>query len=91
MVIFCTKRADRQLVFRAPTPRDTLNSPSREQFLPPRHEILPSELQWAEGQEDLGLLRRNDTQKLAKWHMASALGHWDVMRSVLPAKVWENW
>jgi hypothetical protein len=88
MVIFCTKRADRPISFRKPTVRDFLNSPTRKAFLLPKHEVLDSDFLAG---SDEGILRRNDTKKLARWHEKSALGHWTVMRAVLPSIVWENW
>ena len=88
MVIFCTKLGNRKLAFREPNARDLLNSPSREGFLMPKHEVKDED--FTEGRED-GILTRNDTAKLAKWHGQTALGHWTVMRTVLPPAVWETW
>jgi hypothetical protein len=88
MVIFCTKNTDKPVSFRRPTARDTLNSPARQRFLLPEHEVLDSQF-LAGGDE--GILRNNDTQKLEKWHIQSAIGHWTVMRTVIPARMWENW
>lgn len=88
MVIFCTKLADREISFRQPGIRDLLNSPSRDAFLMPKHEVKDED--FIVGRED-GILTKNDTAKLVKWHSKSALGHWKVMRTVLPPSVWENW
>ncbi|KAK3349985.1 S-adenosyl-L-methionine-dependent methyltransferase [Lasiosphaeria hispida] len=88
MVIFCTKLAERPVSFRAPTPRDLLNSPSREAFLTPKHEVLDAD--FIAGRDD-GILTSNDTAKLVRWHEQSALGHWTVMRTVLPPIVWQSW
>jgi hypothetical protein len=87
MVFFCTKLSG-GVEFRAPTGRDLLNSPSREQFLMPRHEVRDED--FLVGMEE-GILMRNDTSKLEKWHRQSAVGHWGVMRTVLPREVWEYW
>ncbi|KAK3384344.1 S-adenosyl-L-methionine-dependent methyltransferase [Lasiosphaeria ovina] len=87
MVIFCTKMT-RPISFREPTARDLLNSPSREAFLSPRNEVKDTD--FVAGQDE-SILTRNDTQKLTKWHETSALGHWTVMRTVLPPVVWEAW
>jgi len=96
MVFFCTKQASQQdskgeagITFREPTERDLLNSPSREAFLLPQHEVMLSDL--VDSKEAEGVLRRNETERLAKWHEQSALGHWIVMRRVLPEAVWEAW
>ena len=87
MVIFCTKQT-KPISFRDPTQRDMLNSPSRQAYLVPKHEVLEKE--FLAGQDD-GIVRKNDTEKLVKWHEKSALGHWKVMRMVLPAEVWVSW
>ncbi|RKU49177.1 hypothetical protein DL546_008746 [Coniochaeta pulveracea] len=87
MVIFCTKLSE-PISFRKPTQRDLLNSPSREAFLLPKNEVKDED--FLVGREE-GVLFRNDTDKLEKWHQTSALGHWAIMRTVLPDAVWENW
>ncbi|KAK4131009.1 S-adenosyl-L-methionine-dependent methyltransferase [Trichocladium antarcticum] len=88
MVIFCTKQAGGGISFRDPEERDLLNSPSRRAFLLPRHEVGEGDFAADDG---AGILRRNDTERLRVWHGMSALGHWAVMRTVLPAAVWEAW
>lgn len=40
---------------------------------------------------EVNLLRRNNTEEFAKWQQVSALGHWMVMRGVIPDGVWEGW
>jgi hypothetical protein len=87
MVIFCRKTSQK-LSFRKALPADYLGSRAREAFLVPIHEVAESN--FLRG-EDYGILTANDTRKLVKWHEKSALGHWAVMRTVLPAEIWENW
>lgn len=41
--------------------------------------------------EKEGLLLRNGTEAFRKWQLQSAMGHWAVMRTVLPREVWEDW
>lgn len=77
--------------FRPPTERDLLNSPARQGFLIPKHEVLDKDLLIPGISDDHGILTANDTEKLARWHEQSALGHWAIMRIVLPPVVWENW
>lgn len=95
MVIFCTK-SSAGITFRNPTQRDLLNSPSREAFLLPKWEVTDEDLlrgvngSVAEA-EKLGVLRKNETERLEKWQEGSALGHWEIMRGVLPEVVWVNW
>ncbi|KAK3342366.1 S-adenosyl-L-methionine-dependent methyltransferase [Neurospora tetraspora] len=96
MVIFCTKSSTQEITFRNPTSRDLLNSPSREAFLLPKWEVTEEDLLRGvngsvEEAEKLGVLRRNDTSALEKWQEGSALGHWEIMRGVLPEVVWVNW
>ncbi|KUI69193.1 Polyamine aminopropyltransferase [Cytospora mali] len=88
MVIFCTKDADRPVAFRKATPADMLQSRTRQHFLVPKHEVF--ETDFTAGGE-VGILRSNDTAALEKWHQKSGLGHWEVMRVVLPDFVWESW
>ncbi|RCI10193.1 hypothetical protein L249_8667 [Ophiocordyceps polyrhachis-furcata BCC 54312] len=89
MVIFCTK-SDAPLMFRKPTAADYLESLTRKQFLRLDHEMLEAEF-LSTYEDDDTILRRNDTSAVEKWHEKSALGHWAVMRRMLPASVWERW
>ncbi|KAL0934244.1 spermine spermidine synthase [Colletotrichum truncatum] len=86
MVIFC-KKTSGKIFFRKPTEDDFLGSRTRQVFLQPRHEVLDKH--FLDG--DFGILRSNATEQLTKWHEKSALGHWEVMRFVLPAHIWEEW
>lgn len=90
VVIFCTKSggSGADIVFRAPRKADLLNSETRKQFLVPQYEVLDADFR---STEEARIVRRNDTEQLAEWHAESALGHWAVMRRVVPAKVWEMW
>lgn len=88
MVIFCKKSDSSPLSFRRPTTKDFLQSPARREFLDLPNEI-PETAMLIGGDE--GVLRKNETAKLAKWHETSALGHWSLMRTSIPALVWERW
>lgn len=87
MVIFCVK-TDRPVTFRKATAADLLQSRTREHFLVPKHEVSDTDFMAV---EEASVLRNNDTAALAKWHEKSALGHWEVMRIVLPDVIWEQW
>lgn len=87
MVIFC-KKIDTPLTFRHPVMEDFLRSQARQRFLEPKHELFEAELK---GDDDVGIMMRNNTEAVTKWHEKSALGHWAVMRTVLPPKIWELW
>ncbi|KAI0443489.1 S-adenosyl-L-methionine-dependent methyltransferase [Xylaria telfairii] len=87
VMIFCLKTNDK-IRFRKPVEADYLKSISRKQFLVPQHEVPPSAFS---PREEVGILRSNETEKLAKWHDQSALRHWDVMRTVIPGEIWNQW
>jgi hypothetical protein len=87
MVIFCQKRPD-ELKFRRPVEKDFMKSRLRHVFLEPHHEIPESA--WLED-DDKSILAKNSTGKVTKLHQKSAIGHWTIMRTVIPAKVWELW
>ena len=70
--------------------QDFLKSQTRKNFLTPIHELVAEEYMSIK-EEDGGLLLRNNTERFRKWQEMSALGHWAVMRTVLPKEVWENW
>jgi len=44
-----------------------------------------------EGRGEGRVLRRGRTGMLDRQQRESALGHWAIMRRVLPGRVWENW
>ncbi|EER40650.1 spermine/spermidine synthase [Histoplasma capsulatum H143] len=89
MVIFC-KQTDSPLEFRNPTEADFLGSKSRESYLLPQYEINAAS--FAKPEEDQqDILAVGHAGNLVRWHSQSAAGHWKIMRTVLPAFVWENW
>ncbi|KAI1871276.1 uncharacterized protein JN550_004721 [Neoarthrinium moseri] len=87
VVVFCRK-VDDKIVFRPIVEGDLLQSRARAHYLMPKNEVPESAFLTG---DDVGIVRQNDTQTLAKYHDQTALGHWAVMREVLPKKVWENW
>lgn len=88
MVLFCKKTPNARITFRKPTEADFLGSGARKAFLLPQHEI---DLSKANFELEGDVLRVGKTRELEKWHRESAIGHWRVMRGVLPSAVWENW
>ncbi|KAI1453298.1 S-adenosyl-L-methionine-dependent methyltransferase [Annulohypoxylon moriforme] len=88
VIVFCTK-TDEKVTFRKATEADFLGSISRKAYLFPKHEV--DESSFAATAADAEILRVNETEKLAQWHDQSALGHWAVMRTVLPKHVWQQW
>ena len=62
-------------------------------FILPRHEIMISEFGTKdELVEHGGLLYKEGARERFKgWHASSAVGHWGVMRGVLPPWVWTAW
>ena len=58
----------------------------------PKHEVDQEMFQSEDEEEQIGVLKAGKTmQMLQKWQEHSALGHWAIMRTVIPDKVWENW
>lgn len=87
MVIFCNNE-DAKITFRKPLTADYLGSRSRELFLVPKFEIESTDFEIQD--EDETLISRDDTNvRFAKWQEQSAVGHWNVMRTVLPDYIWE--
>lgn len=90
MVMFCRKKKG-SFTFRDPVEADCLGSQARRYHLLPQHEIEASYFHGKESDEEFGVLRRGQTQKLEAFQRESAVGHWRIMRTVLPDKIWENW
>ncbi|KAI0839653.1 S-adenosyl-L-methionine-dependent methyltransferase [Hypoxylon sp. FL0890] len=88
VIVFCTKTGEK-VTFRKPAEADYLDSLARRAYLLPKHEV--DESAFSATAVDAGILRVNETEKLAKWHDQSALGHWAVMRTVIPSYIWQNW
>jgi hypothetical protein len=88
--MFCTK-AKTPYQFRAPVEADYLGSFARRRFLFPRYEIN-LEKYWADsGHGDYMVLDESNIGELDVWQKLSAVGHWGVIRTVVPDKVWENY
>lgn len=86
VVIFC-KKSDTPVTFRSPVAGDFLRSRARDMFLVPKHEVTIEDFK----AEDVGLLMGNGTAELEAGQGVSAVGHWEVMRTVIPPKIWELW
>ncbi len=98
MIVFCVKNVhDAEsskskgpaFQFRKAREEDFLGSLSRRHYLQPKEELeVPfTYTKPVEGEEEWRL----DTKELEKYHEESAVGHWRVMRTVLPDGVWEMW
>ncbi|KAG0637339.1 S-adenosyl-L-methionine-dependent methyltransferase [Tuber brumale] len=88
MVIFCTRSLD-PYTFRAPADADILGSITRRHFLFPKFEIDLDQYFGVSG--EFTLLSESNIDALIGWQETSALGHWRVIRTVLPPVVWENY
>lgn len=86
MVFFCRKPAGQPIKLRNPIEADFLGSGLRKAYMFPKHEITADEFQ-TEGD----ILTYKTAKQLEKYQTTSALGHWHVMRTVLPPAIWENW
>ena len=91
MVIFCHKIPTSPLRFRETVEADFLGSDARRWYLVPEHEINEDVFRESEGVEEDGVLTLATGDRLRKWQEKSALGHWEIMRTVLPAVVWDAW
>jgi hypothetical protein len=91
MVVFCKKSRTPPLNFRMPNENDYLGSQARKSYMYPRREIDLSIFDIADGSMDQRVLEVGKTSILEANHVPNAIGHWKIMRSVLPAKVWENY
>lgn len=89
MVIFC-KKSDSKLEFRQPTKADYLGSMSRESYMFPEIEIEQKRFQ-NNLSPNVKILENAQMRELQTWHKQSAIGHWKIMRTVLPDSVWEKW
>jgi hypothetical protein len=90
MVIFC-KKGRTPLRFRQPTSADFLGSKSRESYMLPQFEIDPMIFEDADVKSSQRILQIGKTDLLEAYHTRSAIGHWKIMRTVLPVEIWENW
>jgi hypothetical protein len=86
MVVFC-KKTSGPLTFRRPKEADFLGSGARKEFLLPKFEVSAESL--TQGSREI--MKRGEQGKLIKWQAQNAVGHWSVMRKVMPHTVWENW
>ena len=82
MVMFCRLNND-PIEFRDPVEADFLGSGSRRRSLLPEHEVLrdyvPAD----------NIITNADVGGLIDSRLVDAVGHWKLMRTVLPPKVWE--
>lgn len=87
-MLFCTKSIS-EVTFRKPIKADYLGSRMREMTVMPKHEVDFKDIKLQES--DGGVLFRNGTERFRRWQQTSAMGHWAVMRTVLPKEIWEDW
>ena len=90
MVMFCRKSPE-PFRFREPIVADFLGSPARRQHLKPQHEIRASYFKAGRRHKGEVLRRGQISQEMQESTIASAIGHWYLMRTVLPDVVWQNW
>lgn len=90
MVVFCKKNRTSPLTFRLPNEEDYLGSQARKSYMYPRREIDSRIFDIGDDSTDQRILEVGNTSILEASHIPNAIGHWNIMRDVLPAKVWEN-
>lgn len=88
-IVFCTK-AVKPWGFRRPGEADFQNSNSRRKYLLPSMEVPFSQFEDS-SKDGMEVLRSQDIGELKDSQVQGALRHWKIMRSVLPAVVWELW
>lgn len=88
-VVFCKKFAA-PLRFRQPVKADFLGSKSREAYLFPKFEVDQATFEQV-GEENQGILEAGKLSHLQPWQIKGAVGHWQIMRKVIPPVYWENW
>ncbi|KAI9676115.1 MAG: hypothetical protein M1817_000860 [Caeruleum heppii] len=86
LVIFCSN-SGRQIAFRDPVEADFLGSHARRHYLLPRYEVESQQLETTRER----FAKESVSPNLEKWQRQSAVGHWSIMRTVMPDAVWENW
>lgn len=85
MVFICNK-GSKPVKFRKAVDADFLGSASRKAYMVPKHEVSASKFE-REGD----ILTSRNLRILEKMQVKSAIGHWKLMRTIIPAAVWENW
>ncbi|KDQ20086.1 hypothetical protein BOTBODRAFT_27508 [Botryobasidium botryosum FD-172 SS1] len=90
IIIFCTPSAD-SFEFRASDESDYLGSYMRQILLSslPRREIDIKMIRGDESPADEKWILSDTHNPLEEWQRASAMEHWKIMRTVLPAHAWE--
>lgn len=90
MVIFCRKSRE-TFGFRKPLDSDCIGSQFRKIEMQPKYEIdtVPFDKDIESG--EIEILKRGRTKKLEALQKNSAIGHWEIMRTVLPDEIWNNW
>ena len=94
MVVFCVKNdhglGKEAVRFRDATHEDLLGSIARQNFLQPK-EALEVKYDYVSKENGGNVMGNKDVGLLEKYHKDGAVSHWKIMRSVLPAGVWEMW
>ncbi|KAF2821797.1 hypothetical protein CC86DRAFT_373574 [Ophiobolus disseminans] len=86
MVVFCVKQK-RKITFRQPAESEYLGSIARQNFLWPKDK-MEVKYKYTKGAKTMA---RKDVGELERFHKEGAVSHWRIMRTVLPAGVWEMW
>jgi hypothetical protein len=86
MVFFCRKPDSPAISFREPAEADYLGTGLRKAYMFPQYEVKPEQFV-----QEGPILTVKNSRILEKQQARSAIGHWSVMRTVLPDAVWENW
>lgn len=85
-MVFICRKAGKAVKFRKAVEADFLGSALRRSYMVPKHEVPSSKFN-LRGE----ILTRANRKDLEKMQVESAIGHWKLMRKVIPAVIWENW
>ena len=90
MVMFCRKQPG-PFAFRRPNESDMLGSNTRRHVLVPQHEVNVTQAYMRGEGWQKRILKSGATKEMNNYQIKGAVGHWEVMRTVIPGKVWETW
>ena len=94
MVVFCIKndqgRGKQAVQFRKAGREDFLGSYARGNYLQPK-DALEIKYSYVSPEKGGRVMGRAQVGELEKHHRVGAVGHWGLMRNVLPPGLWEMW
>lgn len=91
-IVFFCRKSDKPFTFREPIERDFLGTQARRHALVPKHEVDTKTFDLTGEKDGTGkVLSLGKMSVMNPWQVQGAVGHWKVMRTVMPPVVWNNW